>query len=154
MQSSQSSPGSSSSQLAGVLEDQGVSVSAGMIRYCLHEPGLVYASPMAKPLLAEGHCQTHLKFTKQNTWRDWLQVLFTDETTLCLFATLQRVWWRCRIFVTRMVKHPLKIHVWGCFAASKFSRIFLFCDNLNVQFLVHIYEEALLPSALVLFGDS
>lgn len=51
------------------------------------------------------------------------------------------------------MKHPAKVHVWGCFSASGFGEIICFQRNLDAEFMCHIYEKGLLSSARRLFGD-
>jgi transposase len=52
------------------------------------------------------------------------------------------------------VKHPLKVHVWGCFSAQGFGSIIFFTQNLNGKYMCIIYRKGLLPSATRLFPDS
>ena len=51
------------------------------------------------------------------------------------------------------IKHPLKLHIWGCFSSKGFGEIFMFTQNLNSDLLCTIYERALLPSAEIWFDD-
>ena len=53
----------------------------------------------------------------------------------------------------RSVKHPPKVHVWGCFSASGFGKLFCFQRNLNAEFMCTIYEQGLLASTSKLFGE-
>ena len=59
-----------------------------------------------------------------------------------------------RRHVIRTVKHPPKVHTWGCFSFNGFGRLYLFQDNFNAYLLVTIYEKALLPSAQEMFDDA
>eukprot|EP00727_Mastigamoeba_balamuthi_P004543 m51a1_g14087 hypothetical protein (1760) ;mRNA; f:18686-31090 len=52
------------------------------------------------------------------------------------------------------LKHPGKVHVWGCFSAEGFGRLYTFTCNLNSKKLCHIYNKALLPSAKKMFGPA
>jgi hypothetical protein len=151
----ESSSESSLSHLSNILKDQGVNVSPMTIQRRLHEADFFYGSPLSKPLLTEDHRKRRLVFARRNARRDWSKVLFSDEKTFHLFTVPRKVWRRKgRSYVVRTVKHPLKIHTWGCFSAAGFGKLYLFKENLNAQLLTRIYEEALLPSASELFGDS
>jgi len=55
--------------------------------------------------------------------------------------------------VVRTVKHPAKVHVWGCFSAQGFGEIICFERNLDAEFMCNIYKRGLLPSAAKLFGE-
>ena len=49
-------------------------------------------------------------------------------------------------------KHPVKVHVWGCFSQRGFGCLELFTENLNAQKMLQIYERGLLRSATKMFG--
>ena len=55
--------------------------------------------------------------------------------------------------IFRSVKHPLKVHVWGCFSASGFGELVYFQQNLNAELMVEVYKIGLISSANKLFGD-
>jgi DDE superfamily endonuclease len=52
------------------------------------------------------------------------------------------------------VKHPQKVHAWGCFSAQGFGKLFLFTQNLDANLMAQIYEKALLPYYKALSKDS
>ena len=45
------------------------------------------------------------------------------------------------------------MHVWGCFSTSGFGKLICFQRNLDSLFMCTIYENGLLPSACMLFGE-
>ena len=49
-------------------------------------------------------------------------------------------------------KHPVKVHVSGCFSQRGFGCLELFTENLNAQKILQIYERGLLRSATKMFG--
>ena len=51
-----------------------------------------------------------------------------------------------------MVKHPVKVNVWGCFSARGFGRVVCFKENLNADLMCDIYKYGLLPTARKQFG--
>jgi len=53
----------------------------------------------------------------------------------------------------RTVKHPVKLHVWGCFCKRGFGCLYLFTDNLNAEKMCTIYQKCLLKSAEKFFGS-
>ena len=86
-----------------------------------------------------------LNFAKENKTRDWSKVVFTDESTIRLAPTVQRIW-RKRghpVFVKRYINYS-KINIWGCFNNSGFGKIILFKSNLTAKKLIRIYKNALL----------
>jgi hypothetical protein len=94
-----------------------------------------------------------LQWAKKHNNFDWNKVVFTDESTFLLNQPTRKVWnfpWKKKII--RTVKHPSKVHVWGCFSASGFGDLVCFQKNLNANFMCTIYERGLLPSVDRLFG--
>jgi transposase len=135
------------------IEKYDVNISVNTIRRRLNESGAKYANQLSKPLLTEKHMKKRLQWAKKNKDFDWDKVIFTDESTFRLNQRGRKVWafpGRKRVF--RSVKHPLKIHVWGCFSASGFGKLIYFQRNLNAEYMVSLYEVGLLPSAEILFG--
>lgn len=127
-------------------------VSENTIRRRVKESGLNFGLPLVKPLLSEQHMKKRLQWAKANTDRDWNKVLFTDECTIKLFQGARKVWRRKgEHVVRRSVKHPPKVHIWGCMSKGGFGEVFVFKENLNADRLCKIYEQALLPSSDKLF---
>ena len=147
-------PEMSAQEISQKMLTKGVIVSPTTIRRRFKEFGVAYKVPVAKPLLIENHCRARLKFAQRNIKTNWNQVIFTDETTFHFFTSKKKFWTRPQGgIIIRKVKHPAKLHMWGCFASSGFGKIFFFKNNLNADFLIQIYEEALLPSAKMLFPN-
>jgi len=137
----------SAPKIRSKLVKRGINLSPQTIRNRLHEAGGVYSYPLAKPLLNQDQMEKRLNFAKDNLDRDWSNVIFTDESTFQLFTYKRKVWrFGLQGIVRRTVKHPPKIHVWGCFNESGFGEIYLFSENLNGTLLTKIYQKALLPS--------
>ena len=109
---------------------------------------------ISKPLLSERHRDNRLQWAKKYKNFDWKQVIFTDESTFQLYQSNRKVWQfvrRRKIF--RSVKHPQKVHVWGCFSSQGFGKLICFKQNLDALFMCRIYERGLLPSACKFFGE-
>lgn len=132
-----------------------IEVSHSTIRRRLVEAGLEFAPPLVKPLLTETHRQNRLDWAHRHLGFNWDTVLFTDESTLKLYYTRQSVWKkRGDPVVRRSVKYPAKLHIWGCMSSRGFGKCYVFSENLNANLLCKIYEEALLPSAEMLFDGA
>ena len=58
---------------------------------------------------------------------------------------------RHRKLIHRKVKHPYKIHAWGCFSKHGFGELITFTGILNGKRMQQLYENELLPSAEYLF---
>lgn len=146
-------PEASSHKLSTQLKRRHVEVSDRTVRRRLHSVGLTYGATLSKPLLSLEHCKKRLLWAKANHDRDWGNVLFTDECSMNINIKNKKVWHRPgQKLVIRTVKHPVKVHIWGCVSSNGFGRCCLFTANLNADLLVKIYKKVMLPSAANLFG--
>jgi transposase len=137
----------SSSDIAMEIKCEGTEISASTVRRRLNESGLFYLAPLKKPLLTETARENRMKWAKEMKTTDWSKVMFTDETTVEMFQPPTRVWRSVGEEVNYpTVKHPYKVHVWGCFCASGFGSIYCFTENLDSDLLCTIYKKTLFPS--------
>ncbi|KAF2891845.1 hypothetical protein ILUMI_14328 [Ignelater luminosus] len=94
-----------------------------------------------------------MEWAQENLNRDWDNVIFTDEASFWSSTSTKRVWCvKGKKLIQRTVKHPGKIHVWGCFNKRGFGKLLIFKQNLDVKFMKEIYQRALIPSADKWFG--
>src|SRR4051794_17563777 len=130
------------------------SISRGsIVRRHLGESGGKFMKETQKPLLSEKHQAKRLQWAKKHENFDWKKVIFTDESTFQLFQSNRKVWqFTGRRKVFRTVKHPQKVHVWGCFSSLGFGKLVCFERNLDALFMCSIYERGLIPSACEFFG--
>lgn len=136
-----------------ILSERSVIVSLNMIRQRLMENMVSHKSTVRKPLLTGKQVKKRLEWARQNIDRDWNKVIFTDESSFWLFKPIKRVW--CKEgekFVQRTVKHPAKVHVYGCFSAQGFGKLICFTKNLNAELMLELYKSGLLKSAEKLYG--
>ena len=130
------------------MKRKGVQVSSRTVRRRFNEFGFSYSAPLLKPLLTETHQLKRFEWSRKYMQFDWNKVIFSDETTVHMDRPPSRVWQRRGArFPFSTVKHPQKLHLWGCFCSQGFGEIFMFGQNLNSELLCKIYEKALLPSA-------
>jgi transposase len=141
--------------IATKLKRQRIEISPSTIRRRLVEAGVEWKPVIMKPLLSENHRRNRLEWAQQHIEINWNEILFTDESTIKLFYYRSKAWRKPggRV-VRRTVKHPVKMHIWGCMSSGGFGKAYVFKENLNAQLLCKIYRKALLPSAEELFqGD-
>lgn len=134
------------------LKKNGLSISIDTIRRRLMENGLKFRSTMKKPLLTEKHTGKRLSWASENKNRDWNNIIFSDEASFWAANYSTRAWSTAdnRLLV-RTVKHPVKVHVWGCFSKQGFGLLHLFTGSLDALKMTKIYKKALLPSAKKMF---
>ena len=137
-----------SDQISKKMKKEGVDISARTIRRRLRESGGSYGPPLMKPLLTEDHREKRLLWARQHQHFNWDRVIFTDEKTFELCRGVRKVWrFPTSSKVVRRVKHPPKLHVWGCFSKRGFGKLICFKQNLTGIFMCSIYEKGLLPFA-------
>jgi len=104
-----------------------------------------------------------LRFIENGLWTNRKPYEKTSGVGSWIFGIrLERYWWIvfwCRLprrkfwftrghpVIQRIVKHPIKVHVWGCFNIRGFGRLCLFTRNLNAPRMLRLYEKVLLSSA-------
>ena len=139
--------------IANQLKRERVVVSERTVRRRLNDAGAKYNKPISKPLLTEHHQETRLKWALTHQDIDWNQVIFSDETTICLNSVKGLIWnLPGKKKVVRTVKYPIKMSVWGCFSSKGFGRIVCFRQNLDARFMCTIYKHDLLRTARKQFG--
>lgn len=131
-----------------VLCRKGLKLSCDTIRRRLLANNVKFRSTIKKPLLSEKHVTKRLAWANENLNRDWDNVIFSDETSFWAHTFITHTWCtHANKLLQRTVKHPVKVHVWGCFSKQGFGTLHVFTDNLNAAKMVKIYQRALLPSA-------
>ena len=136
------------------LRKKGIHVSLNTIRSRLHEKNVSFRLTLKKPLLSEKHVEKRLVWARENLDRNWDNVFFSDESSFWAWSSLSKAWsMQSNRLLQRTVKHPVKVHVWGCFCKRGFGRLFLFTDNLNAEKMCTIYQKCLLTSAEKFFGS-
>lgn len=131
-----------------LLAKKGVNISIMTLKRRLNEANISWHSTMLKPFLKPVHIENRRLWAMQNLNRDWSNVIFTDEASFCTWVPTKHAWsLPGKSPLQRTVKHPVKVHVWGCFSFHGFGTLYLFTHNLNAEKMLKIYRRALLKSA-------
>jgi transposase len=144
-------------------EKCGVMASPSTVRKRCLEFGLRGCKARRKPLLSDAQRKCRVEWAKKYlkwTCKQWEKVLFSDESTFCLFGDQAHAYVRrfpgeeykpeC---INVSVKHPLKIMVWGCMAASGVGRLHIVEGMVNAAKYIDILQKCMIPSAEKLFRD-
>jgi len=148
-------PEITTSEIKTNLKRKKINVSTHTIKRRLHDAGLYSKPPLLKPYLKINHIEKRLTWALANRERDWNNVIFTDESTIQLFANPSKVWKRKgEKIIAHTVKHPPKIHIWGSLSSKGFGKLIIFTGILDSTKLCKIYKKGLLPVAKEWFGDN
>ncbi|KAF2891947.1 hypothetical protein ILUMI_14226 [Ignelater luminosus] len=127
------------------LSKKEIKISKITIRNRLCKYDIKHRSTLLKPLLTDVQVKKRIE---ENLNRDWDNVIFTYEASFWLSTSTKRVWCvKGKKVIQRTVKHPGKIHVWGCFNRRGFGKLLIFKQNLDAKFMKEMYQRALIPSA-------
>lgn len=141
-----------------------VNVSSSTVRRRCLQFGLRGCKARNKPLMTDVQRRNRIDWArKHSSWscKQWEKVLFSDESTFCLFGNQAHTYvrrFRGEEFkhecLNLSVKHPLKIMVWGCMAASGVGRLHIVDGMVNGAKYITILQKYMVPSAEQLFpGD-
>lgn len=143
----------STKAICETLKKKGKVMSPTTVRRSLSALDFVHGALMQKPLLSDIHKKKRLKWAKAMKNKDWKRVLFSDETTIQLFQNKKQVWYRRgHRPIHRVVKHPMKVHIWSCISHNGKGFLNIFTENLDANKMCEIYENTLQPSLQKLFG--
>uniref|UniRef100_T1IKA5 Tc1-like transposase DDE domain-containing protein n=1 Tax=Strigamia maritima TaxID=126957 RepID=T1IKA5_STRMM len=117
-----------------------------------------WKSSTKKELLTGNHRDTRREFAQQNLNRDWSNVVFSDETSVCVGSG--RVYVRRPVvdaydpaFVLAKKKSGrFNVNVWGWMSQRGLGQLCRLTGCLNSRLYIEILDTALLPSARQRFG--
>ena len=133
--------------IRSITQSSNLPISSTTIWRRLKEFGYENTAPTKKPLLNQDHATKRLIWARKNLTRDWSAVIFSDEASFNVRVPPRRVWTKPGVrYIARTVKHPVKVHIWGCFSEKGFGRIHVFTGILTGRKMCEIYSRALLPS--------
>ena len=140
--------------MKAILEEkyQDLKVSERTVRRELSNLGYVATLPRKVPLLTEQAKINRLSWAQDHVHYNWKKVVFSDEKTIQLFRNTMLAWSREKKPVQPMVKHPLKIHVWGAINFKGKVGIHIFTENLDRHLYRKILNEQLYNNADALVG--
>ena len=119
----------------------------------MKELNIAFRPTISKPLLRQNQVEKRLQWATEHKEYDWDRIIFSDESSFWVGNTLKRAWSeKGGNLIQRSVKHPAKLHVWGCFSKLGFGKLIIFSQNLDAQFMRKIYQRGLLPSANMWYG--
>jgi transposase len=133
-----------SNDLLEIIENYNISKRTICRR--LSENGFVYGNYSKKSFLTEKHKLIRLNWAKEHIDFDWTKVIFSDEMSIWKDRCTDKCWYiKGNQKIKETLKHPIKVHIWGCITLGGFESYYLFKDNLNSDKYMEILFEHLVP---------
>lgn len=139
-------------QIAAELD---LAVSARTVRRALDGQGLFGRIARLVPALKPKHVQARLSFANgYGNWTatQWARVLWSDETSIQLGPNGQN-WIQRPVgsafepeYTQGTIKHPPKVHFWGCFSRNGVGTCHIFVENLDSLLMKKILSNLLLSA--------
>jgi len=102
-----------------------------------------YKFPIEKPLLSEKQKINRINWCNEHKNYDWDNVIFSDEASIWLdFSGKRWVNMNCND-VNYVVKHPIKVHIWGYISINHGTKIHIFTENLTATKYLSIIKDNL-----------
>ena len=137
-------------------------VSRRTVQRYLKKRNVCFRRAAKKPLLTRRHRRLRLAWARAHahwTDEDWMQVLFSDETTIeihsdrtrrgCYRTPQQRL---RPGFTVRTVKHPAKLMLWGCFGNGKVGGLYPVVGVIDSHAYIAIMRKAVSQAEHAVFG--
>lgn len=107
------------------LKKKGLNISLDTIKRRLFVNRVKYRSTVKKPLLSEKHIEKRPHWTYENKDRDWVTIILPIKLHF-----RQLVWTTAdKRLVVWTMKHPVKVHIWGCFSKKVFGNMHLLVNK-------------------------
>jgi len=103
--------------------------------------------PIIKPLLTEKHLNDREYWAIYYQNFDWNTVIWSDESTVSIQPNnYSKIWiHKNDTIIKRVVKHPLKINIWGCILKNNNLIIQIYDKTMNGHKYIDILKTKLLP---------
>jgi transposase len=123
-----------------------VKISKTTVSRRLKERNIIYGNYSKKPLLLKKHIDKRLIWANNHTNYDWTRVIFSDEMSIWKDRDSNKCWYlKGNQKIKETIKHPIKVHIWGCITLGGLEAFHLFDHKLNSVKYTEILFEHLIP---------
>lgn len=127
------------------IEKKQINVSVKTVINRLNKYGFSYRKPKEKPFLSDEHKQNRLAWAIKHKYTNWSMIIFSDETSIWRGLGGRKRWVNMNEKdIEKIVKYPMKVHIWGCISKSGIKRIHIFDGIMDS----YVYTEILLANIL------
>jgi transposase len=117
------------------------------IQRTLKEGGLKYLVREERQTITRKQAQKRLAFCKKYLNHDWRLCLFMDEKTFEVGTHKKKGWQDPHDrTVTKVTRHPIKVHVWAGIGRHFKTKLYFFKQNLNSDIYCKILKSRLPPA--------
>jgi len=130
-----------------LLEKHGIKCSKTTVYEYLVKNNFVNKNPISKPLLTQDHLNQRQNWAIFYQYYSWRDVIWSDETMISIQSNkLSKIWINKNdTLIKRVVKHPIKIRVWGCILKNYKLILHIYNGTINSDKYIEILELNLLP---------
>jgi len=109
--------------------------------------GYISKVPIVKSLITEKHLNDREYWAIFYTNHNWNNVIWSDESTISIQPNkYSKLWiYKNDTIIKRSVKHPLKLHVWGCILKNNNLIVHIYDKTMDSKKYVDILTLKLLP---------
>lgn len=104
-------------------------------------------NPKLKPILTQDQMNQRENWAIFYQGFNWKNVLWSDETVICIQSNkLSKIWiHKDEELINKVVKYPIKIHIWGCIIKNHKLIIHIYDKTMNSDKYIEILNLKLLP---------
>jgi transposase len=135
-------------QASSILKmNYNIKCSKTTIYYRLHNLGYLNDDPISKPLLKPEHFEKRKFWTMLYKNYNWDNVIWSDEAAISIQSnSYSKIWFhKDDVPIKRIVKNPLKIHIWGYIIKNKGLYIHIYDKTMTGNKYIETLQENLLP---------
>jgi transposase len=129
-----------------LLNKHNIKCSKSTIHLYLTKNNFVNRAPIIKPLLTQEHLNQRQNWAIFYQNYCWNNVIWSDETTINIQSNkLSKIWiYKDDIKINRIVKYPIKIHIWGCILKNYKLIVCIYDKTMNSDKYIEVLNEKLL----------
>jgi transposase len=130
-----------------LLNDHDIKYPKSTVYDYLIKNDFVNKNPILKPLLTDDHLNQRENWAIFYQNYNWNNVIWSDETTISIQSNkLSKIWiHKDDTVINRIIKYPLKIHIWGCILKNYKLIVHICNKTMNSTNYIAVLKKKLLP---------
>lgn len=135
-------------QISNILDEKyNIKCSRSSVHRYLINYNYVFKKSLVKPLLTDDHKNDRENWAIFYQNYNWDKVIWSDETAISIQPNnFSKIWiHKDDNDIKRVIKYPLKIHIWGCILKDYKLIIYIYDKTMNSDKYIQILKIKLLP---------